>query len=166
MTATAPSGLVIINNDHTSALSSGNATYLVTSDANGAVTFDVSSSIAQNVAVSVTYQGQSIYKTTLTFKATIFPSSRPAPPTITKLTSLVAGFALKLSAPGDTGGSPITSYQYSINGGATWISLAKGARSVNVTRLIKGHSYRVIVRALNAIGASAASAAKKVVTRS
>ena len=166
VTATAPSGLVIIDNDHTSALSSGKATYLVTSDANGAVTFDVSSSIAQNVAVSVTYQGQSIYKTTLTFKATIFPSSRPAPPTITKLTSLVAGFALKLSAPGDTGGSPITSYQYSINGGATWISLAKGARSVNVTRLIKGRSYRVIVRALNAIGASAASAAKKVVTRS
>jgi subtilase family serine protease len=166
VTATASGGLVTIDNDHASASSSGKATYLVTSDATGAVTFNVSSSVDQIVAVNVTYQGQSIYKTTLTFKAAVNPTYKPSPPTISKLTALVAGFSLQVSAPNDTGGSPITSYQYSINGGATWISLAKGAKSVNVTRLIKGHSYRVIVRAVNAIGASAASAAKKVVTRS
>jgi kumamolisin len=166
VSATAPGGLVTIDSAHSSAISSGKATYLVTSDATGAVTFNVSSSVDQNVAVNVTYQGQSIYKTTLTFKAAVNPTFKPGPPTITKLTSLVAGFSLKLTAPSNTGGSPITSYQYSINGGATWISLAKGARSVNVTRLIKSHSYRVIVRAINAIGASAPSAAKKVVTRS
>jgi kumamolisin len=166
VTATAPGGLVTIDNVHSSANGSGKATYLVTSDATGAVTFNVSSSIAQNVAVNVTYLGPSIYKTTLTFKDAVNPTSKPGPPTITTLTSLVAGFSLKLTAPGITGSSPITSYQYSINGGATWKSLAKGTRSVIVTRLIKGHSYRVIARAINAIGASAASAAKKVVTRS
>ena len=166
VTATAPGGLVTIDNLHATANGSGKATYLVTGDSTGAVIFNVSSSIAQNVAVNVTYQGQSIYKTTLTFKAAVNPASKPGPPKITTLKALVAGFSLKLSAPSDTGGSPITSYQYSINGGARWISLAKGARSIKVTRLVKGRSYRVIARAINAIGASTASAAKKVVTRS
>jgi hypothetical protein len=116
--------------------------------------------------VSLTYQGQSIYTTTVSFSDAKIAPSKPSPPTITRLTSLVAGFSLTLRAPSSTGGSPITSYQYSINGGAKWINLAKGATSINTTGLKKGHSYRVIARAINAIGPSLASAAKKVVTRS
>jgi subtilase family serine protease len=165
VTATAPKGLLSIDGDHFSMNGLGKATYQITSDANGAVSFSVSSSIAQDVAVNVTYDGQSIYTTSLTFKIANIATSKPGAPAISKLTSLVAGFSLTLSAPSDTGGGPIKSYQYSINGGATWISLAKGATSINVTKLLKGHAYRVIVRAINAVGPSAASKAKKVVTR-
>ena len=166
VTATAPKGLLSIDGDHFSSNGLGKATYQVTSDATGAVTFNVSSSIAQDVAVDVSFDGQSIYTTSVNFKVANIATSKPGPPKIAKLTALVAGFSLTLSAPSDSGGGPIKSYEYSINGGATWISLAKGATSINVTRLIKNHTYRVIARAINAIGPSSASAAKKVVTRS
>jgi subtilase family serine protease len=165
VTVTAPKGLLSIDSDQLSTQGLGKATYQVTSDATGAIAFNVSSSIAQDVAVNVTYLGQSIYTATVTFKAATIATSKPGSPTITRLTSLVAGFSLSLRAPSNTGGGPIKSYQYSLNGGATWISLAKGAKSINVTGLVKGHSYRVIARAINTVGPSSASAAKKVVTR-
>lgn len=165
VTVTASKGMLSIDSDQLSTQGLGKATYQVTSDATGAVAFNVSSSIAQDVAVNVTYLGQSIYTATVTFKAATIATSKPGSPTITKLTSLVAGFSLTLRAPSNTGGGPIKSYQYSLSGGATWISLAKGAKSINVIGLVKGRSYRVIARAINAVGPSSACAAKKVVTR-
>jgi len=68
-------------------------------------------------------------------------------------------------APSSNGGSAITSYEYSISGGSRWTALSRGSTSIIVKALAKGKSYRVIVRALNAHGAGAASAAKSIVTR-
>ncbi len=130
-------------------------------NANGTANFDIESTVAQSVTLTVTYRGATVYTTSLSFAL----SAKPSTPSITKLTALAGGFALTISPPTKTGGSAIT-YQYSINAGKTWITIANGARSVNVTKLTKGKSYTVIVRARNAIGASNASAAKKVVTRS
>ena len=166
VTASAPKGVLSIDSDQLSTQGLGRATYQITSDATGALAFNVSSSIAQDVTINVTYLGQTIYTATVSFKVATIATSKPGSPTITKLTSLVAGFSLTLRAPTKTGGDPIKSYQYSLNGGASWTSLAKGAKSIKVTGLAKGHSYRVIARAINAIGPSSASAAKKVVTRS
>jgi hypothetical protein len=78
----------------------------------------------------------------------------------------VGEFTLVLRAPSMTGGSSITAYQYSINGGRTWAALAKGASRISVTKLAKHRAYSVTARALNAQGASVSSSARRVVTRS
>ncbi|HEY5267462.1 MAG TPA: protease pro-enzyme activation domain-containing protein [Acidimicrobiales bacterium] len=166
VTATANGGVVSIDGDATSEIGTGSASDSVTSNATGALTFSVSSSVAQTVQINVTYEGQSIYTTTLTFDAAATALTKPGRPTITRLTPLVGGFSLSLRASTNTGDSSSTSYQYSLTGGKTWISIGRGALSVHVSKLARNKSYTVIARAVNAVGPSAASAAKKVVTRS
>jgi subtilase family serine protease len=163
--ATAPSGPLSIDQVNGAASSPGNASSTVTSNASGVVSFTVGSGVAQNVDVTVTYEGQTIYSTTLTFKLTA-SSTTPSAPSIAKLTPLVGGFALTIKPPTSSGGSAVTWYQYSLNGGKTWIALVKGSRSINVTRLARSKAYRVYTRALNDVGASVASTSKVVVTRS
>ena len=166
VTATAAGGYLSINNveDMTSGL--GSATSSVSSDASGVATFTVGSTIAQSVTVVVSYAGQTIYTTTLSFSAaSATPKAKPGPPTITRLTPLVGGFALTLRAPVRNGSSAITSYQYSINGGRSWVSLGRGRTTISVGKLSRGKLYGVIARALNAVGASKSSALRKVVTR-
>ena len=67
--------------------------------------------------------------------------------------------------PKSNGGVAISSYQYSVNAGAKWTTIPGGSTTVRVTKLIKGRRYNVIVRAINAIGASPASPSKAIVTR-
>ncbi len=163
VSAIAASGTLAIDGV-ASASTPGSASSALTSDTNGVVSFTLGSSIAQVVNVTVSYQGQSIYTTSVTFLAT--STTRPAPPSIVDLSPLVGGFTLRLRAPPNTGGSAITSYEYSISGGQSWITIANGAASINVTSLARGHAYRVIARALNAVGPSKPTAPKEVVTRS
>jgi len=167
VTAIAAGGTLSINNVPDLSDGVGKATSSVSSNATGVATFSVGSSIAQSVAVTVSYAGQSIYTTTINFTAaTTSAKTKPGPPTILKLSPLVGGFTLTLRAPTRTGNSAITSYQYSINGGRSWTPLAKGRKSVNVVRLSRGKLYGVVARALNAIGPSRSSATRRVVTRS
>ena len=166
VTATAMGGYLSINNvlDKTNGL--GSATSSVSSNATGVATFTVGSTIAQSVLVTVSYAGQTIYTTTLSYSAaSAVQKTKPGPPTITKLAPLVGGFALTLRAPPQSGSSAITSYQYSINGGRSWISLGRGRTAIHVGNLSKGKLYGVVARSINAIGASKSSALKKVVTR-
>jgi titin len=137
----------------------------IASSASGVVSFTVGSSVAQAVDVTITYANETIYSTTLTFKATA-SATAPSAPSINKLTPIVGGFTLVVTPPLSSGGSAITFYQYSINGGKTWAAFAKGARSINVKKLSKGGAYRVYARALNNFGASPPSTSKVVVTRS
>jgi hypothetical protein len=159
-------GRVEIDNDRSSETTSGDAAYVVTSDANGAATFNVSTTEPGPVVITVKYEAQTIYTTTLQFTATskAVPTA-PGRATIAALTALVGGFQLNVRAPASNGGSAITSYQYSVNGGSKWLGLAKHTTSIKVSNLTKGKSYKVTVRALNAYGAGAASPAKSVVTR-
>ena len=69
-------------------------------------------------------------------------------PGIAKLRAIVAGFILHVKRPSSNGGSAITSYQYSLNGGSRWYPLAGGSTVLRVTNLVRGHGYRVIVRAV------------------
>lgn len=166
VTATATGGYLSINNVEDKSNGLGSATGSVTSDATGVATFTVGSTIAQSVTVNLSYAGQTIFSTTLTITAaSARPKSKPGPPTITKLSPLIGGFALTLKAPVQNGASAITSYQYSINGGRSWVSLGKGRTSIHVGKLLKGKLYGVIARALNSLGASKSSALRKVVTR-
>jgi hypothetical protein len=167
ISTTAPGGNLSIDGvENTSA--TGTATTTVISNAAGVVSFDVESTIPQSVEVTITYEGQSIYTTSLNFEAvgTAKVSLRPGAPTISTLVALVRGFHLIVKPPASSGGSAITDYQYSINGGASWAPMPKGVRSIDVTRLSKHHAYSVVARAVNVDGPSAASAAKRVVTRS
>ncbi|HEY1762498.1 MAG TPA: S53 family peptidase [Acidimicrobiales bacterium] len=167
ITATAPSGNLSIDGIENTA-ATGAAASTVSSNADGVVSFDVESTIPQNVDVTITYEGQPIFTTTITFKApgTAKVSLVPGAPTISTLVALVRGFHLIVKPPTSSGGSAITDYQYSINGGVSWAAMPKGVRSIDVTRLSKDHAYKVIARAVNVDGRSTASSAKRVVTRS
>jgi hypothetical protein len=164
VTATAPAGPLSIDSVNGATTSPGEDTGTIASSAGGVVSFTVGSSVIQNVLVTVTYNSQTIYSTTLTFKATAAISA-PSAPSISKLAPLKGGFTLIVKPPSSTGGSAITWYQYSVNGGTTWRALAKGSRSINVVKLAQGRAYRVYARALNAVGASLPSISKVVVTK-
>jgi subtilase family serine protease len=165
VTGSAPGGLLSINNVYDQAAGAGAATSTLTSNASGVVSFTVGSSIAQSVAVTLSYADQTIYSTTLTFDAAA-ATTRPGPPTILTLAPLAGGFTVVLRAPTTSGGSAVTAYQYSINGGRSWSALKKGSRTIKVTRLAKDRAYSVTARALNKLGASVSSSARRVVTRS
>jgi hypothetical protein len=136
----------------------------VTSDASGNATFNVSTNVPGPVSVVLRFKNQPVYTTTIDFTAATAksPAGRPS---IARLTAISGGLVLLVRPPSSNGGSAITSYQYSINKGARWITLPNGATSIRVVNLARTRTYSVIVRALNAAGASAASTPRSIVTR-
>ena len=160
----APSGQLIIDGDPASATAIGQASYAIATDANGMVAFDVTTTTPGPVALTLTYGTALIYSSTVTFSSPHVAASVPGRPTIAKVTASVGGFSLSVRAPSNNGGSAITSYQYSINGGSKWSS-SGNSTLIKVRNLVQGKTYTVIVRALNANGASVSSGAKLIVTR-
>jgi subtilase family serine protease len=159
-------GQVLIDGDRSSETTNGSAAYTVATDANGVAQFSVSGSEAGAIDLAVSYEAQQIDKATIQITAAAKAATKvPGRASIAKLSALVGGFDLVVRAPSSNGGSAITVYQYSISGGSKWTALSRGSTSITVKALTKGKSYRVIVRALNAHGAGAASAAKSIVTR-
>ena len=159
-------GQVLINGDRSSESTNGSASYTIATDANGVAQFSVSGSEPGSIDVTVSYDAQTVGKTTIQVTAgTKVTSNAPGRATIAHLSALVGGFELVVRAPSSNGGSAITSYQYSVNAGSKWTSLARGSTTIRVKNLARGKSYRVIVRALNVHGAGAASIAKTIVTR-
>ena len=69
--------------------------------------------------------------------------------------------------PGSDGGSPILNYQYSVDGGVTFIEFAPAvtASPVTVTGLDNNTEYTIILKAVNAVGASVPSASVTVTPR-
>jgi hypothetical protein len=88
----------------------------------------------------------------------------PAAPGVPTLASIVPGdrTASLVFTPGSTGGSTITSYQYSTNNGSTWTTATTLTSPVAVTGLTDGTAYPVELRAVNAVGAGPASASQSV----
>ncbi len=70
--------------------------------------------------------------------------------------------------PGASGGSPVTNYEFSINNGSTWAAFAPAVigSPVRITGLVNGTTYQVRLRAVNASGEGAVSAAVSVTPRS
>ena len=165
VSAKAASGSVVLDGDHTSITGSGTATYNVATDATGTAVVTVIATQAGTVTLSATYLSQSL-STTVSFSAAVkSTANRPGKPTITSLVPLVGGFRLAVRAPSNTGGRPLTAYQYSVNAGATWLPFSTRTKSITTTKLARGATYRVIVRALNANGPGANSAPATVTTR-
>ncbi len=87
------------------------------------------------------------------------PRTVPAAPTITAVVAGSRSLTLTIAAPASTGGSPITSYQYSLDGGVRWSTKSLSAGTMKLTSLRAGTTYSVVVRAVNAAGAGPASVA-------
>jgi subtilase family serine protease len=165
VTATAAAGTIVIDGDNTSTVSSGDATYGVTTNSAGTAAITIGTTVAGPVTVKVSYQIQALYSTTLNFtQGAKTAVTTPGAPTIARLTALVGGFTLLVRAPSNSGGSAVTGYQYSINGGASWTTFSRVTRAVTTTKLAKGHHYAVSVRARNVHGPGSKSAPTSVTT--
>jgi hypothetical protein len=92
------------------------------------------------------------------------PATVPGQPTITTVSRSNATISVTYSAP-SSGGSAITAYQYSTDGGATWHQAGSTADPLVITTLstngttaiVNGTSYPIEIRAVNSIGDSTAS---------
>ncbi len=70
--------------------------------------------------------------------------------------------------PGPSGGSPVTNYEFTLNGGSTWAAFAPAITGspARITGLVNGTTYQVRLRAVNASGEGAASSTVSVTPRS
>jgi hypothetical protein len=81
-------------------------------------------------------------------------------PTAPFITSVVEGngqATVAFTAPGFTGGSAITNYEYSLDGGTTWTSGGSASSPITITGLTNGTLYVLTLRAVNAVGAGLVS---------
>jgi outer membrane protein OmpA-like peptidoglycan-associated protein len=87
----------------------------------------------------------------------------PAAPTRLAATGIDGGLTLTFTPPADTGGSPVTGYQVSTDGGQTWAPLSStlagnGTRIGALVGLDNGSTYPIQVRAVNTAGSGSATA--------
>ena len=80
------------------------------------------------------------------------PGAVPGPPQGVTAAAGNGQVTLAWMAPADDGGSPITGYEYEIDGSGTWMD-AGSDMTETVTGLMNGTSYLFRVRAVNAVGA-------------
>ena len=84
------------------------------------------------------------------------PVTAPSAPTLDGLTPGNGSLAVTVTS-GANGGSPVTAYQWSLDGGQSWTSTGSAATSFTIGGLVNGAADTVIVRAVNAVGPSDAS---------
>lgn len=94
--------------------------------------------------------------TAVTSATTSTPRTTPSAPSITSIVAGDAELSVRFSA-GGTGGSAITAYQYSINGGSTWVNTVATSSPITITGLTNGTRYQVSIRAVNIVGSGVAS---------
>ncbi len=86
------------------------------------------------------------------------PLAAPGSPTITSLTPGNRYLQLAFTPNASNGGSPVTRYEYALDGGA-WRALPTLTSPQNISGLDNGLRYSVTLRAVNAVGGGAPSAA-------
>ena len=97
--------------------------------------------------------------------AFVTPITRASAPGLTTHTYQGNRFTVRLSAPVSTGGGSVTKYQYSTDGGFTWLDLSVNATKVNTsisrksdgTAFIAGHAYYFNFRSVTKAGFGATS---------
>jgi hypothetical protein len=96
---------------------------------------------------------------TASSSVTATPYTVPGAPTSLVATAGNTVASIAFTAPSSTGGSSITNYQYSIDGGSSFtaFSPADAASPVSITGLTNNTTYTVQLKAVNAAGAGLAS---------
>jgi hypothetical protein len=90
----------------------------------------------------------------------------PSAPTIRSVTPGNANVRITYRDPSNNGGASIIGYQYSLDGGESWVSVVGAARgSLTVSGLTNGIPVTVTIRAVNSRGAGAASNASTTTPR-
>jgi len=89
------------------------------------------------------------------------PATTPGAPTISSASPNYEALSVSFSAPTSTGDLPISNYQYSLDGGTTWITRApaSAASPLSLSSLTSGGSYTIRLRAVNSLGFGAPSTA-------
>lgn len=90
--------------------------------------------------------------------AAVVPATVPGAPTISSVTRADSALTVAFTAPASNGGSAITSYQYTINNGVSWVTWSGMVSPNSITGLTNGTAYTVKIRAVNVMGAGATSA--------
>ncbi|MFZ9393042.1 MAG: fibronectin type III domain-containing protein [Ilumatobacteraceae bacterium] len=90
---------------------------------------------------------------------TALPSGPPLAPTITSVTGSNGTLSVAFNE-GSNGGAPVTAYQVSTDGGATWAAATGTTSPLQVPGLVNGVSYSVAIRAVNSRGPGTASSAE------
>jgi hypothetical protein len=96
--------------------------------------------------------------------ADVLPSNLPTAPTITGITPGNTSLSVAFTAPSSNGGSAITDYKYSTNGGSSWTSAGTTSSPISITGLSNGVSYNVQLRAVNANGDGTATGSTSATT--
>jgi hypothetical protein len=81
------------------------------------------------------------------------PATTPSAPFITSVVSGDSQLTVFFTPPIDDGGSSITNYQYSIDGGISFINLNSLTSPFIITGLLNGTTYPIVIRAINNVGA-------------
>jgi len=83
----------------------------------------------------------------------------PAAPTVIAVQPDDGSLSVAFTPPSSAGGSPVTSYDYSLDHGATWSPVPFGAMTspITIIGLTNGTEYTVQLRAVNIAGGGAAS---------
>ena len=86
-------------------------------------------------------------------------ATTPAAPTITSISAGETSLTVNFTAPTSNGGSSITNYEYSLDGGTTWVTLSPVTTTspFTINGLTVGLTYDVKIRAVNSIGSGTAS---------
>ena len=91
----------------------------------------------------------------------------PTAPTIGTITPAGTYATVAFTAPSDEGGSAITNYEYTTNGGSSWVALspASATSPLTITGLTQSTAYTFSLRALNTQGGGCASATASTTTQ-
>jgi predicted RNA-binding protein with TRAM domain len=99
---------------------------------------------------------------TTAVRSSVIPRTVPGAPTINSLTPASGQLSVNFSAPTDNGGSTVTNYKYSIDGGVTFLTRSPLSNNspLVITGLTNGTSYEIKIQAINVAGTGAASDVK------
>jgi outer membrane protein OmpA-like peptidoglycan-associated protein len=90
-------------------------------------------------------------------RISVIPAALPGAPTITTITAADARLSVAFSAGTNDANAPITSYQYTIDGGTNWVNVVGTSSPISILGLTNGTTYPVKIRGVSAIGNGADS---------
>ena len=90
-------------------------------------------------------------------RVSVIPAALPGAPTITTITAADARLSVAFTAGTNDANAPITSYQYTIDGGTNWVNVVGTSSPISILGLTNGTTYPVKIRGVSAIGNGADS---------